>query len=448
MINVRVVIVAHELEVWLFADRVGRLVLVEGRLNFCYAPDWLSHKDAVALSASLPLQTEPFDDRKTRPFFAGLLPEGQMRRLLAQQFQVSGQNDFALLDHIGGECAGAVTFLDPGQALPVSTHSADVQWLSDEEVIAILDELPRRPMLAGKDGLRLSLAGAQDKLPVVFDGARIGLPLNGTPSSHILKPAIHAVEDSVINEGFCMALAEAMQLNPAKSKVHWVLGHSFLLVERYDRLIDTQGHRHRLHQEDFCQALGVVPEMKYQNEGGPDFAQCFDLVRSAMRPSAPQVLRLLDYVIFNALIGNHDAHAKNFSLLYFYKVLNKERHKEPSKAPVLAPFYDTLSTAVYPTLTPKMAMKIGSKYKFSEVQARHWEQFAESVGFTKAQAKRRILELAKLLPATARKLQSDPVHRFGGNPVIEQINTLIEQRCALTIRRLTDPTAENDAAAV
>jgi serine/threonine-protein kinase HipA len=429
----------HELEVWLFADRVGTLALVDGRLKFFYALDWLSHKDAVALSASLPLQAEPFDDRKTRPFFAGLLPEGQMRRLIAQQFQVSGQNDFALLDHIGGECAGAVTFLEPGQVLPVPRCSDDVQWLSDEGVVAILDELPRRPMLAGKDGLRLSLAGAQDKLPVVFDGTRLGLPRNGTPSSHILKPAIHAAPDSVINEGFCMALAEAMQLKPAKSKVHWVLDRSFLLVERYDRQIEPPGHRQRLHQEDFCQALGVVPEMKYENEGGPDLAQCFDLVRSATRPSAPQVLRLLDCVIFNALIGNHDAHAKNFSLLY--------SGGKSGKAPVLAPFYDTLSTVVYPTLTPKMAMKIGSKYKFSEVQARHWEQFAAGVGFTKAQAKRRILELAKLLPATARKLQSDPGHGFAGNAVVEQINTLIEQRCALTVRRLTSRAAENDAAA-
>jgi serine/threonine-protein kinase HipA len=93
---------------------------------------------------------------------------------------------------------------------------------------------------------------------------------------------------------------------------------------------------------------------------------------------------------------------------------------------------------VYPTLTPKMAMKIGSKYKFSEVHARHWEQFAESVGITKAQAKRRILELARLLPTTARKLQSDPRHSFAGNAVVERINSLIEKRCALTLRRLTD----------
>lgn len=426
----------HELEVRLFAERVGTLALVDGRLTFCYAPGWLSRSDAIALSASLPLQAEPFDDRKTRPFFAGLLPEGQMRRLIAQQFQVSDQNDFALLDHIGGECAGAVTFLEPGQPLP--TDNDDVQWLSDEEVIAILDELPHRPMLAGKHGLRLSLAGAQDKLPVVFDGARIGLPLNGTPSSHILKPAIQAVEDSVINEGFCMALADAMQLKPAKSKVHRVLDRSFLLVERYDRLIDAQGQRQRLHQEDFCQALGLVPEMKYQNEGGPDLARCFELVRSATRPSAPQTLRLLDYVIFNALIGNHDAHGKNFSLLHL--------GEKSGKAPVLAPFYDTLSTAVYPALTPKMAMKIGSRYKFSEVQARHWEQFAEGVGLTKAQAKRRILELAKSLPATARKLQSSSEHGFAGNAVVEQIIALIDQRCALTIRRLTNPAADDEAA--
>jgi serine/threonine-protein kinase HipA len=424
---------AHELDVWLFADRVGTLALVEGRLNFYYTPGWLSQPKAVALSTSLPLRAEPFDDHKTRPFFAGLLPEGQMRRLIAQQFQVSNQNDFALLDHIGGECAGAVTFLEPGQSLPAPSHLEKTQWLSESEVVALLDELPRRPMLAGKDGLRLSLAGAQDKLPVVFDGDRIGLPRNGTPSTHILKPAIKAVEDSVANEGFCMALAEAMQLKPARSKVHTIADRSFLLVERYDRVSDVQSQvgpgeqRRRLHQEDFCQALGVVPEMKYQNEGGPNLAQCFELVRSVTRPSAPQVLRLLDYVIFNALIGNHDAHSKNFSLLY------------SSQTPVLAPFYDTLSTAVYPTLTTKMAMKIGSKYKFSEVQARHWDQFAQEAGLAKAQAKRRILELAKNLPLTARKLQSDPGSGFTGNAVVEKIMALIEQRCALTIRRLTEP---------
>lgn len=290
----------HELEVWLHTDRIGTLTLLNGRLTFCYAPDWLTHSDAVALSASLPLQAAAFNDLKTRPFFAGLLPEGKLRHLIAQQFQVSSQNDFALLDHIGGECAGAVTLLEPGQILPATNHNNEVQWLNDKEVLALLDELPHRPMLAGKDDLRLSLAGAQDKLPVVFDGKRIGL----------------------------------------------------------------------------------------------------------------------------------HAHAKNFSLLY------------SSKTPVLAPLYDTLSTAIYPTLTPKMAMKIGSKYKFSEVQARHWDQFADSVGLSKAQTKQRILALAKSLPAAAHKLQSNPNYNFSNNTVVEQIKTLIEHRCTLTIQRLTNTAAE------
>ena len=429
----------HELEVWLFERRVGSLSLVHGRLSFAYAADWLALPQAGALSQSLPLQTKPFDDHQTRPFFAGLLPEGQMRRLIAQQFQVSGQNDFALLDHIGGECAGAVTFLEPGQALPQTNGTgatgaaADVEWLSDEKLLALLEELPRRPMLAGDDGLRLSLAGAQDKLPVVVDesipgAVRIGLPRNGAPSSHILKPAIHAVEDSVANEGFCMLLAHVMGLRPANARIHSVLGRSFLLVERYDRERKAQDplqpQLQRLHQEDFCQALGVVPEMKYQNEGGPGLAQCFALLRSVTRPSAPQVLRLLDGAIFNVLIGNHDAHGKNFSLLY------------GGRSPVLAPFYDLLSTAIYPQLTPKMAMKIGSKYKFSELEARHWEQFAEEAGLAKAATRKRLQQLATELPAAARKLQAAPQHGFAGNAVVEQIVQLIEQRCALTLRRM------------
>lgn len=418
---------AHELAVWLFDKQAGSLSLVDGRLSFHYTSDWLSRPDTNALSASLPLQAAPFDDRQTRPFFAGLLPEGKMRRLIAQRLQVSGQNDFALLDYLGGECAGAVTLQEPGQALPASPPGDDVQWLSNEEVVAILEELPHHPMLAGQDGLRLSLAGAQDKLPVVFDGTHLGLPLNGTPSTHILKPPIPAVEDSVLNEAFCMALAETMHLKPAKSQVCTVLEHSFLLVKRYDRVTNVQGKLRRVHQEDFCQALAVVPELKYQNEGGPDLVQCFDLLRRTTRPSAPQVLRLFDYVIFNALIGNHDAHAKNFSLLY------------SGQGPVLAPLYDTLSTAVYPTLTPKMAMKIGSKYKFSEIESRHWEQFAENAGLARAQAKKRILTLAKTLPSAARQLQAAPGRQFADHAVVERIVALIERRCNLTIKRLSSP---------
>ena len=416
---------AHELEVWLAGAKVGTLSLPEGRLSFRYHPDWLAHPTAMALSCSLPLQAEPFDDHAARPFFANLLPEGQLRRLIAQQFQVSRQNDFALLAAIGGECAGAITFL-PKDAAPPTHRSGDVQWLDEPALAILIDELPSRPMLAGQNGLRLSLAGAQDKLPVVFDGQRVGLPLGGYPSTHILKPPIHAVDNSVINEGFCLALARALQLSVAEAQVREAEGRRFLLVTRYDRLPSAQGQPARLHQEDLCQALGVVPELKYQNEGGPDLPACFDLLRRVTRPSAPQVLRLLDYVILNAVVGNHDAHAKNFSLLY--------AGSSRKAAPILAPLYDVLSTAIYPSLTPKMAMKLGSKYKFSEVEARHWQQFAEAAGLAWAQTRKRILAMARTLPASARALQTKPP--FAGEPVIEQIVALIEQRAALTIRRL------------
>jgi serine/threonine-protein kinase HipA len=289
-------------------------------------------------------------------------------------------------------------------------------------------------MRAGDDGLRLSLAGAQDKLPVVLDadGIRIGLPLNGSPSTHILKPPIAGVDGSVFNEAFCMALAGALKLDVARTQIQTIADSGqqrhYLLVERYDRLPSVPGQR--LHQEDFCQALGIVSEHKYQNEGGPSLAQAFALLRSATRPSALHTLKLLDYVVFNALIGNHDAHGKNFSLLY-----------TPAGA-VLTPLYDALCTAVYPTLTEKMAMKIGSKYKFSEVLARHWEQFATEAALSPAQVKKRILDISKRLPDLARALQAMFQSADNSHPIIDRIVTLIDQRCALTIRRLTAPQGE------
>lgn len=422
---------ARQLDVWLLGKHIGTLTQIDGRLNFSYTQDWLSNPNATPLSQSIPLQSEAFDERATRPFFAGLLPEGDKRKLIAQTLHVSRQNDFALLDGIGGECAGAVTLLEAGQNLAAPDATQAVRWLDEGELLRLLDEMPKRPMLAGEEGLRLSLAGAQDKLPVVADGERIGLPLFNTPSSHILKPAIAGVEGSVFNEGFCLALADAMKLDVAKAHIQQVHDRHFLLVERYDRQTSTTGLLLRLHQEDFCQALAVAPEYKYQNEGGPDLAQAFDLLRKTTRPSAPHILKLLDFVIFNALIGNHDAHAKNFSLLY------------TSRGAILAPLYDALSTAVYPNLIDKMAMKIGSKYRFTEVQARHWERFAVDAGLSPAQVRKRVLEIAKRLPSLARTTLETFEAKGNGHAILAQIVALIEQRCALATRRFSEPNADN-----
>jgi serine/threonine-protein kinase HipA len=414
----------RQLSVWLFGKQIGTLSQIDGRLSFSYLSDWLNTSNAIPLSQSLSLQSEAFDDRATRPFFAGLLPEGDKRKLIAQALHVSRQNDFALLDGIGGECAGAVSLLEPGQ-MPQARDNHDlVRWLDEVELLRLLDEMPKRPMLAGEEGLRLSLAGAQDKLPVVAEGDRIGLPLFNSPSSHILKPAIAGVDGSVFNEGFCLALANALKLDTVKAEIRRISDRPYLLVERYDRQVTADGRLMRLHQEDFCQALAIAPEYKYQHEGGPDLSQAFGLLRRATRPSAPQILKLLDFAIFNAMVGNHDAHGKNFSLLY------------TTQGIVLAPFYDVLSTAVYPNLTDKMAMKISSKYRFTEVQLRHWERFATEAGLSAAQVKKRILNIAGRLPDLAAKTSVIFEAEGNGHSILTQIMTLIEQRCERTIRSL------------
>ena len=424
----------RDLNVWFFGECVGTLTQDEGYLSFRYLPKWLESKKAMPLSQSLPLRTELFNDKIAKPFFAGLLPEGDKRAAVANILKVSSKNDFALLDGIGGECAGALILLGLGQTPPVEAHASDsIEWLKEDQFLAVLEKLPKRPLLAGESGLRLSLAGAQEKLPVVVrevlgkDGLNhfeIGLPKNNIPSSYILKPEISGVDGSVYNEAFCLALAGALKLDAATAKIGRAKDKIYLLVERYDRFLDD-GQLRRLHQEDFCQALGVAPELKYQNEGGPTIADGFALVRKVTTPSAPNLLRLLDYIIFNCLVGNNDAHAKNFSLLYSQSGIQ------------LAPLYDVLSTAVYPDLADRMAMKIGSKYRFDELHARHWVQMAEAAQLGAPQLKRRVLEIAAVLPKLSQSLHTQFKARGWDHPILNEITSLIKARCKVTIDRFS-----------
>lgn len=412
---------ATDLAVWLHRQRVGTLYLTDGRMTFRYTDAALASSQVPALSISLPKRAEPFNDFEARPYFAGLLPEGRLRDLIGARLQVSRQNEFGLLREIGGECAGAVS-ITAGE--PPRNSPSETRWLDEEELEAVIDEIPRRPMMAGVDGLRLSLAGAQDKLPVVFDGWKVGLPMHGSPSTHILKSPIAGVSGSVINEAFCMSLAKATGYSVADVAVFQAGRHEVLLVERYDRL-SRGGVPSRLHQEDFCQALGVVSNLKYQSEGGPGFKEAFGLIRTATSPSVINLLNLLDYAIFNTLVGNHDAHGKNYSLLYL-----------EGGQPSLAPLYDVLCTVIYPDLTPKMAMKIGGKYRFTELHDKHWYRFAEEVGMSKAQVRHRVIETANQLPNKARELAQSPDGAFLGNMVVNRIVEAIEHRCALTLKRL------------
>jgi len=409
----------RKLDVYLHQHLVGNLVHDEhGQMMFDYDKSWLTNASAFALSRSLPLIKEHFNRNDCRGFFAGLLPDESKREIIARNLGISAMNDFAMLEQIGGECAGAVTFIPAGNKLPKRDDT--YRALTDKQLAEILRTLPRRPLLAGEEGIRLSLAGAQDKIAVRVFGGHISIPLGGAPSTHILKPAIERFKGLVLNEALCMKLAHAIGMNTASVETGKVEGIDYLLVERYDRSVssDTPGGPEtvkREHQEDFCQALGIVPESKYQNEGGPSLKQCFGLVRETSSAPVIDLRALLDSVIFNFLIGNHDAHGKNFSLLYTAEQQTR-----------LAPLYDVLSTTHYPELSPKMAMKIGGEYVAAKITATHFEQMAQEAGLAKPMVKRRVPELAELILSKIPEVTTN-------HPVVRAVAKLIQGNCERTI---------------
>src|SRR5688572_2162003 len=179
----------RKLDVYLHKHLVGKLVQNDhGNVSFDYVESWLSNPNAIPLSRSLPLAKKHFNRNACKGFFAGLLPDESKREVIARNLGISAANDFAMLEEIGGECAGAVTFIPEGQNLAEGDYRYRV--LSPQELAEKLMSLPRRPLLAGEDGIRLSLAGAQDKIAVHVSGGRISIPLGGSASTHILKPAI------------------------------------------------------------------------------------------------------------------------------------------------------------------------------------------------------------------------------------------------------------------
>lgn len=406
----------RKLDVYLRRELAGQLIQDEhGQMSFCYAESWLGNPKAVPLSHSLPLRKERFSRNQCRGFFAGVLPEQAQRETIAKNLGISARNDFAMLEQIGGECAGAVIFVPAGESLPERKYG--YRQLSSEQLAEILKQLPRRPLMAGEDGIRLSLAGAQDKIAVHVSHNQISLPLGGAPSTHILKPAIERFEGIVFNEAFCMKLARAIGLHTAKAELGNVGNIDYLLVERYDRRLlkspDGAEHLEREHQEDFCQALGIVPENKYQNEGGPSLKQCFALLRELSSAPVIDLQRLLDAVIYNFVIGNHDAHGKNFSLLYGSETR-------------LAPLYDILSTAYYPELSKKMAMKIGGEYVSDKVRPNDFEGLAEEAGLAKPMLKRRVQELAETVRTKVPELVTEI-------PAAEAVAELVQSRCTTVL---------------
>jgi serine/threonine-protein kinase HipA len=400
------------LDVYLHEHLVGHLIQDDGgQMSFEYLKSWLAQPGAAALSQSLPLRKERFPAKECRGFFGGILPEESKREIIARNLGISARNDYAMLEQIGGECAGAVTFLPAGQELP--KRDCRYRKLDAKELAGILRVLPKRPLLAGEKGIRLSLAGAQDKVAVRIEGEEVSLPLGAAPSTHILKPAVERFAGVVFNEALCMTLAAHMNLPAAKVETRKVEDVEYLLVERYDRkhvTIDGAPGVERLHQEDFCQAQNIVSELKYQKEGGPSFKRCFTLLRNVSTAPVIDLANLLDAAIFNYLIGNNDAHGKNFSLVY------------PDKEIRLAPLYDAVSTIYYPELNTDMAMRIGREYSSDKVTPKDFEQLAGDAGLAKPLVRRRVPELATAAIETLDKMNIT-------DEVSDEVAGLIRKRC-------------------
>lgn len=411
---------SQALDVYLHDRLAGALRRKDnGNLQFRYAEAYME-ANGPPLSLNLPLREEAFPHRDCLAFFGNLLPEEDVRAQVALTTGISAANDYRLLERFGGDVAGAVTLLpaDGAEGEPVPDS---LEALPPERLDEILSQLPQRPLAADEDGeVRLSLAGAQSKLPVVETDAGFALPHgSGHPTTHILKPEPNRFPGLVANEFFCMRLAAEVGLQVAAvDKAVTASGLPFLIVSRYDRDLSQEPIR-RLHQEDLCQALGKLYLEKYQQEGGPSVREAMGLIDEKSSVPARDRQQLWLALVFNLLIGNCDAHGKNYSLLY------------DSPAPSLAPLYDLVSTAVYDEVTTRLAMSVDGAVRLEEVEAEAWRRLAEEVGFAPRFLEQRMEPFVGKVLAAAGDLAKQDQH---ADPVVEGIGAGIGERAKRSSR--------------
>mgnify|MGYP003310826984 CR=1 FL=1 len=323
-----------------------------------YNESW--QRTGFDISVTLPRAQRKHSGPEVKTFFENILPEGLIRRTLARQIGTDEANVFGLLRHIGRDCAGAFSIGGPG-------NGGSYEELTMEKLHQLLNELPVYPMGYRARRTSLSLAGAQNKLPLFHKNGVYYLPLDGAASNCILKLPISGFAHTVENEHFCLELAGKIGLPVVSSSILRVNGNSVLHINRYDRSGDGF-HPQRIPQEDFCQMAALLSEIKYERDGGPSFADCAKLIRLHSMQPAVDLMLMVKWAAFNLCIGNNDAHAKNISML---RVGNGVR---------LAPFYDLLTTTYYGNrLLRRMAMRIGGKSQSFYISYRRWCLFADAV---------------------------------------------------------------------
>jgi len=375
----------------------GAVVRLQGgRLQFDYDDQYQYQyrvrAGATPLSLSMPIQVRSHADGVVTPWLRNLLPDSSaVVERWARQFQVSASSPFSLLaTQIGEDCAGAVRFAPSEEIDRVLARSGDVTWLTEDDVARRLRDLRNdaTSWLGESFTGQFSLAGAQAKTALLVQDGRWGVPSGSIPTTHILKPAVAGFDDHDLNEHLCLDAARRVGLVAVRTAVTRFGDESAVVVERYDRL--RRGEQIvRVHQEDLCQALGVPPSRKYQNEGGPGPADIAKLLRRAMPPRIADVAvqRFVDALVWNWIIAGTDAHAKNYSLL-----LADDQVR-------LAPMYDVASALPYDVHERKLklAMKVGGDYRV--VASRNpWPDVARELGLDGDELVTRVVELATLAP--------------------------------------------------
>ena len=411
------------LEVFLLGRKTGELRYSSHRneMHFQYDEAYLADSEAIPLSHALPLRREPFDSDGTTVFFENLLPPDQVRRKLGPVLHISRHNIFGFLEAIGGDCAGAIS-LWPKGGVPTAAGER-LKVLDESEAAEVLKALKKRPLYVnGIDGYRISGAGAQNKLIARIVDGRVVLPLFGAPSTHIIKPSVADYPDTVFNECFAMRLADRIGLAVAKCGLMRIGGEIYYWTERYDRET-VEGRIRRLHQEDFCQILGISGELKYESEGGPTFATCMAAL-DEMKVSLADRFAFIDRMIFNYLIGNADAHGKNSSVLY--------RGRDGKR---LAPIYDVMSTEIYGNLSKVNAMSVGGAKTLEDVNRDRFSALAQEAGMRPQLALNRLdLQIARIVPAAA-DLASEMSESWP-SPVYGRIVKVIERHAATVSKGL------------
>lgn len=399
---------------------VGRITSTANRLKFHYESSWTESRDAFPLSLSMPLVVEEHPHKAIDGFLRGLLPDNpQVLDQWGKRFHVSAKNPFKLIAHVGEDCAGALQFIPRSREdeLLGEPGRGSIEWLGDDDLAQRIQLLLENPgtTRTGTDSGQFSLAGAQPKTALHFDpsSGRWGVPSGRVPTTHILKPASGHHDGYAENEHFCLTLARELGIRAATSTVIHPGGQPVIVVARYDRLA-RDGRFLRIHQEDFCQALSVPPELKYQNDGGPSVKTVASLLRDNSSDANGDLNRFAAALAFNWLISGPDAHAKNYSLLI-----------APGSQVRLAPLYDLTSSLPYPALISphkaKLAMKIGSKYKIKDIARRHWESCARELGIPAPRLLEQIHLMAERLPDAATRT-AHMLHQSGiRHPVIERM---------------------------